>query len=237
MVNPSWVLVAAFLFPAIHRAEAQYVLELKNGRQIIVQSYREQGSMIKFGGLGGEVSISKDQVKTIFRQGQNEGGGLDISDLQRERAGSSPRPVEQRRQQSASNPVTRATDTSEESKVSPDLQQVEQYQKRLHELTRQLELANRAYFEATQGGGTASNVTNEGMRSWAMDLASRIHDSQKVPGGGGATSTPPMPPFAPTYTNKERELSKLREEIDRLQKERDSLVLEMKSKNIPTGRQ
>ena len=38
---------------------------LKNGRQITVQSYREEGSMIKFTGLGGEIGISKDQVQTI----------------------------------------------------------------------------------------------------------------------------------------------------------------------------
>jgi hypothetical protein len=66
-----------------------------------------------------------------------------------------------------------------------------------------------------------------------MDLASRIHDSQKVPGGGGPGSTPPTPPYAPSYTAKEKELSDLRTEIDTLQRERDSLIQEMKSKNIP----
>ena len=71
--------------------------------------------------------------------------------------------------------------------------------------------------------------------SWAMDLASRISDSQKVPGGGGASSTPPTPPYAPNYTAKEKELSDLRTEIDKLQKERDSLIQEMKSKNISTS--
>ncbi|MGH7816957.1 MAG: hypothetical protein ACREOR_06175, partial [Candidatus Binatia bacterium] len=84
-------------------------------------------------------------------------------------------------------------------------------------------------------GGTASNVSKEGFRSWAMDFASRIHDSQKIPGGGGPSGTPPAPPYAPNYTAKEKELSDLRTEIDSLQKERDSLIQEMKSKNIPTS--
>ncbi|MBM2806652.1 MAG: hypothetical protein HW419_4545, partial [Deltaproteobacteria bacterium] len=75
----------------------------------------------------------------------------------------------------------------------------------------------------------------DGFRSWAMDFASRIHDSQKVSGGGGASSTPPTPPYAPNYTAKEKELSDLRAQIDSLQKERDALIQEMKSKNIPTG--
>src|SRR5438874_13382368 len=53
-------------------AEAQYVLILKNGRQISVQSYREEGSMIKFSGLGGEIAISKEQVQTIRRAGEGD---------------------------------------------------------------------------------------------------------------------------------------------------------------------
>jgi hypothetical protein len=69
-----------------------------------------------------------------------------------------------------------------------------------------------------------------------MDFASRIHDSQKAAsGGGGPSSTPPTPPYAPNYTAKEKELSDLRAEIDNLQKEWDSLIQEMKSKNIPTS--
>ena len=109
-----------------------------------------------------------------------------------------------------------------------------EYQKRLAEATQKLETANREFFDATQGGGTASNVSKEGMLSWAMDLASRIHDSQRIPGGGGDTNSPPTPPYAPVYTPKERELSDLRAQIDRLQKERDSATQEMQSKNIPT---
>jgi hypothetical protein len=68
-----------------------------------------------------------------------------------------------------------------------------------------------------------------------MDLASRIHDSQKVPGGGGESSTPPTPPYAPAYTPKEKELSDLRAQVDRLQKERDTLIQEMKSRKIPAN--
>jgi len=53
-------------------ANAQYILVLKNGRQISVQSYREEGSMIKFSGLGGEIAISKEQVQTIRRAGEGD---------------------------------------------------------------------------------------------------------------------------------------------------------------------
>jgi hypothetical protein len=41
-----------------------------------------------------------------------------------------------------------------------------------------------------------------------------------------------MQPYAPKYTTLEKELSDLRIEIDRLEKERNDLIQEMKSKNI-----
>ena len=53
------------LLYAAASAHADYVLVLKNGRQITVQSYREEGSMIKFTGLGGEIGISKEQIETV----------------------------------------------------------------------------------------------------------------------------------------------------------------------------
>jgi hypothetical protein len=39
----------------------------------------------------------------------------------------------------------------------------------------------------------------------------------------------------PVYTPRQKELSDKRIQIDILQKERDSLIQEMKSKNIPAG--
>ncbi|HWH78609.1 MAG TPA: hypothetical protein VNT76_14605, partial [Candidatus Binatus sp.] len=62
-------------------AEAQSVLVLKNGRQITVQSYRVEGSMIKFTGLGGEIAIAKDQIKEILKAGEINRPGLSMSDL------------------------------------------------------------------------------------------------------------------------------------------------------------
>ncbi len=59
-------------------AEAQYVIVLKNGREITVQNYREEGGMVKFFGLGGEISISKDQIQTIRRADEvNRGSSRD----------------------------------------------------------------------------------------------------------------------------------------------------------------
>jgi len=223
------------VFTLVAIAQAQYVLVLKNGRQITVQSYREEGSMIKFMGLGGEIGLPKDQVKAILKPGQSDRRGLNISELD------APPPPQSATAPQKAAPSSAARETpppppdSAETKPLPDANEAKEYQKRLAEVTQKLETANREYFEATQGGGTGSNVSKEGFRSWAADFGSRIRDSQKVPGGGGASDTPPMPPYGPVYTPKEKELSDMRSQIDRLQKERDGLVQEMKSKNIPTG--
>jgi hypothetical protein len=211
-------------------AEAQHVIVLKNGRQITVQNYRTEGSMIKFPGLGGEIAIPKDQIQSILKAGQSDRPGLSMSELE-----TSPRQPAVATQK-PSPPPTRDVSRPPspiETQPTPDVDEAKEYQARLAEVTQKLEAAKEKYFTATQGGGTASNVTKEGLRSWTMDLASRIHDSQKVPGGGGPGSTPPTPPYAPRYTGTEKELSDLRIEIDRLQNERDSLIQEMKSKNIP----
>src|SRR4026207_1685662 len=62
--------------------EAQSVLVLKNGRQITVQSFRVEGSMIRFTGLGGEIAIPKDQIQAILKPGESDRPGLNISELE-----------------------------------------------------------------------------------------------------------------------------------------------------------
>lgn len=228
------VFVAAFigLNAWISLAQAQHVIVLKNGRQITVQSYREEGSMIKFVGLGGEIGIPKDQIQAIVKAGQTERTGLSISELEtvsRQAATAPSKPVP-----SAPRAVTEPP-SSAETQPLVDMEEVKEYQKRLAEVTEKLEAAKEKYFNATQGGGISANLSKEGIRAWTMDFASRIHDSQKTPGGGGPSSSPPTPPYGPNYTAKEKELSDLRIQIDGLQKERNALVEEMKNKNIPTS--
>jgi len=212
-------------------AQAQYVLILKNGRQITVQSYREEGTLIKFTGLGGEIAIAKDQILAIEKAGQTNRPGLSLPEL--DASSRQPASVPQKPAPTPTRDLAQPPSPRETAPIASA--EEKEYQKKLAEVTAKLEAAKEKYFNATQGGGTASNVTKDGMSSWAMDLASRISDSQKVPGGGGASSTPPTSPYAPGYTAKTKELSDLRIQIDSLQKERDSLIQEMKSKNIPTG--
>lgn len=213
-------------------AFADYTLVLKNGRRITAKSYREEGSTIKIYGLGGEFGIPKNQIQTILKGEQTEQRGLSLSDLE-----TASRPNEAPAQKPSAPTPRGAKDAaaSGEKKAAADADEAQAYEKRLAEVTQKLETANREYLNATQGGGTASNVSKQGFSGWVADIGSRIRDSQNVPGGGGPAETPPMQGFEkPVYTPKEKELSDLRSQIDSLQKERDRLIQEMKSKNIPT---
>ncbi len=218
---------------SVPTAFADYTLVLKNGRRITAQSYREEGLTIKIQGLGGEFGIPKDQIQAILKAEQTEQRGLSISDLEvSARPGSTPA------QKPAPTPSRDAAQPSTPGETKPAVNNEEekQYQKRLAEVTQKLDAAKQEYLNATQGGGSSSNVSKEGFQGWIADFGSRIRDSQKMPGGGGPAGTPPMQGYeAPVYTPKEKELSDLRSQIDSLQKERDSLIQEMKSKNIPTA--
>ena len=212
---------------------ADSTLVLKNGRRITAQSYREEGSTIKIHGLGGEFGIPKDQIQTILKGEQTGQRGLSISDLE-----ASSRQTQTPAQKPSVPPARDAKDAPapSEKKSAVEANEEQEYQKRLAEITQKLETAKRQYLDATQGGGTASNVSKAGFSGWTADLGSRIRDSQNVTGGGGPGGTPPMQGYeAPVYTPKEKELSDLRSQINALQKERDNLVQEMKSKNIPTA--
>lgn len=197
---------------------AQYVLVLKNGRRITVQSYREDGRMIKFYGMGGEIGIAKNQIQTILKAGEGERQGLSVPTL----AAPSPQPSEPAKPSSETSTAEPKEPAPPDPIVAEERAREEQeYRTRLKEVTEKLDAAKQRYFAATQGGGTTSNVSKEGFKAWAADLSSRIKDSQKIP--------------LSEYSPREREISDLRDQIDRLQKERDMLVEEMKSKNIDTG--
>ena len=178
-------LVAAFIGVSggLELAQAQHVIVLKNGRQITVQSYREEGSTIKFNGLGGEIGLPKDQIQAILKPGQSNRPGVSISDL--EASSRQPATVPQKTP-APSAPASR-TSTAEpwREEVGPRGRG-----KGIPKKTRRSdpEAGNRQpeYFDATQGGGTRVKCEQRRHAELGDGFASRIHDSQKVPGGGGA---------------------------------------------------
>jgi len=73
-VSLTVALIVAWSLPL----SAEYTLVFKNGRAITVQSYREEGKMIKFYGLGGEIGLSKDQIQAIRKKGEGEHQDLSL---------------------------------------------------------------------------------------------------------------------------------------------------------------
>ena len=207
---------------------AQYVIVLKNGRQLTVQSYREEGSTVKIQGLGGELGIPKEQIQSISKAGQNDRRGLNLNSLEN---ASRSAPVAAK--PSAGTPAKRPNDVSADSidaNSSVNAEEEKEYRRKLAEVTQKLESARKRYLEASSAGNTGAKFDKEGVRAWTADLAARIQDSQKA--GGGPDSTPLAWTFPAPYTPKAKELSDMRMDVEKLEKERNELIQEMKSKNI-----
>ena len=207
---------------------AQYVIVLKNGRQLTVQSYREEGSTVKIQGLGGELGIPKEQIQSISKAGQNDRRGLNLNSLE-----NASRSAPAAAKPSAGTPAKRPNDASADSidaNSSVNAEEEKEYRRKLAEVTQKLESARKRYLEASSAGNTGAKFDKEGIRAWTADLAARIQDSQKA--GGGPDSTPLAWTFPAPYTPKAKELSDMRMDVEKLEKERNELIQEMKSKNI-----
>jgi hypothetical protein len=239
MLKRSFLLAIICLASWVGKANAQYVLVLKNGRQITMQSYREEGGMIKFSGLGGEIAISKDQVEAIRRAGSESAGAPTFS-VDRLPAPTAPeRPL----------PPTPTTETKSVQTPSPDEQLAKKraeeekaYQNKVKELTEQLRELRDRYSMMTRGNKGPEPflfTTEEAFRGQQEDLLSRLRDAQSkaqgLPTGSAATS----PPFSldppPAYSEKQKELSDLRSRINQVENDRQRLIEEMKAKNFETG--
>jgi len=135
---PIWALFISLSW--IGQAEAQYVLTLNNGRQITVQSYREESGMVKFQGFGGEIGISKDQVRTIRKAGEADSAGLNLL--------GSGVPASQPGSPTTSEAVSGPTPTAAGKPIDSDEERAKEekeYQQKLIELTGKLREINEGY--------------------------------------------------------------------------------------------
>lgn len=246
---------------------AQYTIVLKSGGRITVESYWEEGGMIRFHGMGGEIGMAKDQIKTILKPGEKEERGMVVPGLESPAAA----PPEARPEEGEGvAPEAPAGPKPEDRALSPEQREAEEqakqeqeYQKRVREITGQLRSARDRYLAATRGSAGANPTLLEGeqaIEARTQDLLSRLRDAQHNPAGpsnaGGVTlSTPPAfsgaPPTTtelrpgtvaprvdaplPGYSDKQRELSDLRNQIYQLEKEREKLIEEMRQKKFGTG--
>ena len=240
MIKVIFVLACLIGWCAI--ADAQYIVILKNGRQLAVQSYREDGAMIRFSGSAGEIAIGKDQVQTIRRAGPSDRSAvssLDQGPPSSPPAATVPSPATAPASEAKPSAPSPATD---EQAPSSRAEEEKAYLKMVKELNEQLKELRERYALATRGNKGPEPVlftTEEAFRGHQEDLLSRLRDAQfkaqGLPSGANATS----PPFSldppPAYSEKQKELSELRNRIAELENRRERLIEEMKAKNFDTG--
>lgn len=222
-------------------AEAQHVIVLKNGRQITVQSYRTEGSMIKFPGLGGEIAISKDQIQAIRKAGEAEPTGAPSLALDRLPTPVGPEPAAPASKPSPAKPAPAPVKTEDQLAKQRDEEEAAYVQK-VKDLTQQLNALRDEYSMATtgtKGPEPSFFTTDEAFKGFQDDLISRLRDAQNRAQGLQTGSAAQSPPFAldppPAYTDKQKHLSDLRSRMMELEKERQSLIDEMKAKNFDAG--
>jgi hypothetical protein len=231
-------LVALCLYCWTAPALADYTLVLKNGRRITVPSYREEGRMIKFHALGGEIGISKDQIQSI------------------EKATQVPPPQQTQLEGPAAAPqVAERPLTPEEEKAREE----KEYQQKLIEVTGQLKEVQDRYSQLLRGTTSpepSQLVTEEQIKASRDDVVSRFRDATSNPSEPAPvrlltpspfSSLPPTiteerpPARAPTtyenlpYTETQKEFSDLRNQAIELDKERERLINEMRQKNMSIG--
>jgi len=229
------------LLASVSVAEAQYVLTLKNGRQIIVQTYREEGTMMKFTGMGGEIAISKDQVQSIRPASAKERieAAKPPSGRPPESAVAQPPSTISRPSDVRPSPSPAAT---RDQGAQQRAEEEKAYQQKVKDLTQQIKELRERYSLITRGNkGPEPSffTTEEAFRGHQEDLLSRLRDAQLkaqgLPSGSDATS----PQFSldppPAYSEKQKELSDLRSRIAALESDRDRLIEEMKAKNFDTA--
>jgi hypothetical protein len=193
---------------------AQYTLVLKNGRRITVQSYREEGGMIKFQGLGGEIGVGRDQIQSIVKAGEREGQGFVLPGSKKAPAETATKSQEEKKAvgtgpeaETKAKGKTEGPSQTKEKVLTPEEAAAEEkakaekeYQNRVKQLTEQIKAARERYAIATRGSASPEPgllTTDEAIKARREDLISRLRDVQHNPGGpsdaGGVKMLTPSP--------------------------------------------
>ena len=220
---------------------ADYTIVLKNGRRFNVQNFREEGGIVKLHGFGGEISIPKDQIQTIRPAGEAKS----VTEAPPRSAPATVSenelpPIERRNavaQNLADNPG------SEEKEIAkPSVKEEDAYRQLIKKIDDQLKELRGRYATETRGNTGVEPflfTTEEAFRGHQEDLLSRLRDAQYkaqgLPSGGEAQSPPFSTNPPPAYTEKQKLLSDLRNQITELESERERVIAEMKRNDMDTG--
>jgi hypothetical protein len=194
-------------------ALAEYALVLKNGRRIVIESYREDGGMVKFPGFGGEIGIAREQIQTILKLGESEARGTIIPSNESSLSGA---PTVTREANKPATGIGKAGErpqgkiqTPEEKLSAERVKEEKEYLKKLADVTEQIKAARDRYALATRGNTgpePAFFTSPEAFSGQQDDLISRLRDAQHNPLGPRDAEPPkfltpsPFSGVAPTTT-------------------------------------
>jgi hypothetical protein len=218
----AFILTLGAFFSYAACALADYTLILKNGRRITVQSYREEGGMIKFPGLGGEIGIGKDQIQAIRKDGEREKAAFDVSRPPEITTLPAKDPAMEERK--ITPPASEGKLFREKTLKEQKAKEEKQYQKKIAEITERLKDLRERYAAETRGNTGADPsffTTEESFKGHQEDLLSRFR----------AAGVPVESP----YTEREKKLSEMRDQMNQLESQRKALIDEMQQKGFDTG--
>jgi hypothetical protein len=233
--------LAAAIVLSNRPAFADYTIVLKNGRRFNVQNFREEAGIVKLHGFGGEISIPKNQIQTIKpavgakspTEAPPRSAPVTVS---KDRV-----PALERTNTASERPADNAS--SEEKEITkPNVTEEEAYRQRIKKIDDQLKELRGRYATETRGNAGADPflfTTEEAFRGHQEDLLSRLRDAQYkaqgLPSGGDAQSPPFSTNPPPAYTEKQKLLSDLRNQLNGLESDRERVIAEMKRNHMDTG--
>ena len=233
--------VAAVIVLLHFPASADYTIVLKNGRQFNVENFREESGVLKFYGFGGEVSVLKNQVQTIRPAGE---ANLATEPLMRSAPAMVPEnkvPAEKRTTTAPQSPRDNLRSEEKES-TKPNVNEEDSYRQVIKKIDDQLRELRSRYATETRGNAGPEPflfTTEEAFRGHQEDLLSRLRDAQYKAQGLPAGAEAQSPPFStnppPPYSEKQKLLSSLRNQLHELESERERVIAEMKRRDMETG--
>ena len=133
--------------------------------------------------------------------------------------------------------------SSEEKEITkPNVTEEEAYRQLIKKIDDQLKELRGRYATETRGNTGVDPflfTTEEAFRGHQEDLLSRLRDAQYkaqgLPSGGQAQSPPFSTNPPPAYTEKQKLLSDLRNQITELESERERVIAQMKRNDIDTS--
>jgi len=191
--------------------------------------------MIKVRSMGGEFGIAKDQIESIINPGADEERGMVVPDSNRIQPTATSRKASKSTAPRDSDEVSEVEVQEKRAEAPPakGVQEAE-YLSKIKDKTDQLKRLTDRYSVAIGGASGPQTGILEGqeaIKGRTADLQSRLKDAQRT--RAARDSRVNVPP--PAYSPKEKELSDLRRQIVRTQKEREALIQQLQQKNLGSG--